>query len=142
VRGLKLLDGGLQTRQGRFERNDLVIGCIQPLPRIERILGHKLVQKVDVALKAARSLVQAGRLGAVLHSRDILRLCAIELKGRQTDDDKPQAHCCDSQHRCFSPVAPSSRTARTNASAPCTHRAFIRWLRLANMLVPDRPSLP
>ena len=58
----------------------------------------ELVQKIDVALKAARSLVQPRRFRAVLYPRDILRLRAIELKRRQTDDDKQQAHCCNSQH--------------------------------------------
>src|SRR6185369_4707593 len=49
LRRLKLLDRGLQACQGGFECDDLVVGGVQPLPRLERILGHKLMQEVDVA---------------------------------------------------------------------------------------------
>jgi len=57
---LKLLHGLLQASHGAFERDDLGVGRAQLLPGLERILGHKPLQKVDVALKAPRSLVQLG----------------------------------------------------------------------------------
>src|SRR6187455_1008700 len=63
LRRLQLLDGGLQARQRGLERSDLVVGGIEPLARIERVLVDELVQKIDVALKAARPFVQPGRLG-------------------------------------------------------------------------------
>jgi hypothetical protein len=51
------------------------------------------LQKIDVALKAPRSLVQAGGFRAVLYSGDILRA-----PGFDSDDDQAQAQHRDSDH--------------------------------------------
>lgn len=73
LRGCKLLDGLLQLGQARFERHDLVFRGLEPLRSLERTLHGEALQKVDIALKAAGSLVQPGRFCAVLYPRYVLR---------------------------------------------------------------------
>src|SRR6516225_4479616 len=58
LRGLKLLHGLLQPGHGAFERDNLGVGRAQLLRGLERVLVHEPLQKVDVALKAPRSLVE------------------------------------------------------------------------------------
>jgi hypothetical protein len=65
---------------------------------VERIFGHEPLQKIDVALKAPRSLVQTGGFRAVLYSGDILRPSRID-----SDDDQAQAKHRNSDHATFSP---------------------------------------
>src|SRR5262244_2465498 len=93
LRGLKLLHGLLQPGHGAFERDDLGVGGVELLRGLERILVHEPLQKVDVALKAPRALVQPGGFRAVLYSRDILRA-----SGAGRDDDQAQAQHHDSDH--------------------------------------------
>jgi hypothetical protein len=57
-------------------------GLVRLMSRLERILDHEPLQKVDVALKAPRSLVQSRGFRAVLYPRDILRPPGID-----SDDD-------------------------------------------------------
>src|SRR5262249_34368714 len=64
---------------------------------VARILGHEPLQKIDVALKAPRSLVQAGGFRAVLYSRYILRTPGID-----SNDDQAQAEHRDSHHALLS----------------------------------------
>jgi hypothetical protein len=54
-------------------------------------------KKIDVALKASRSLVQAGGFRAVLYSGDILRPPSID-----SADDQAQAQHRDSEHALLS----------------------------------------
>src|SRR5262249_17466404 len=91
--GLKLLHDLLQPGHGAFERDDLGVGGVELLRGLERILVHEPLQKVDVALKAPRALVQPGGFRAVLYSRDILRA-----SGAGRDDDQAQAQHHDSDH--------------------------------------------
>src|SRR5215813_6761391 len=58
LRGLKLIHGLLQPGHGAFERDNLGVGRAQLLRGLERVLVHEPLQKVDVALKAPRSLVE------------------------------------------------------------------------------------
>jgi hypothetical protein len=68
----------LQACYRAFERYDLGGDLIQLMSRLERILDHEPLQKVDVALKAPRSLVQPRGFRAVLYPDDILRPPGIE----------------------------------------------------------------
>jgi hypothetical protein len=97
LRGLKLLHGLLQAGHDAFERDDLGGGLVQLLSEVERILCHEPLQKIDVALKAPRSLVQTGGFRAVLYSGDILRT-----PGLDSDDDQAQAQHRDSDHALLS----------------------------------------
>jgi hypothetical protein len=69
LRGLKPLHGLLYTDDDAFERDDLGGGHIQLIPSVERILSHEPLQKIDVALTAPRSLVQAGGFSAAASCR-------------------------------------------------------------------------
>src|SRR5262249_26991974 len=60
-------------------------------------LDQEPVQKVDIALKPPRSLVQARVFRAVLYSRDILRPPAVD-----SDQDQAQGQHRDSYHLLFS----------------------------------------
>jgi hypothetical protein len=51
------------------------------------------LQKIDVALKASGSLIQAGRFRAILYSGDILRAPSFD-----SDDDQTQPQHRDSDH--------------------------------------------
>ena len=80
-----------------FERDDLGGDLVQLILGVERVLGHEPLQKIDVALKASRSLVQAGGFRAVLYSRDILRPPSIN-----SDEDQAQTQNRDSEHALLS----------------------------------------
>ena len=80
-----------------FERDDLGSDLVQLILGVERILGHEPLQKIDVALKAPRSLVQAGGFRAVLYPGDILRAPDFD-----SDDDQAQAQHRDSEHALLS----------------------------------------
>src|SRR5262245_47684222 len=60
---------------------------------VERILGHEPLKKIDVALKAPRSLVQARGFRAVLYPGDILRI-----PGFNSNDGQAQPQHRDSNH--------------------------------------------
>src|SRR5262245_18923608 len=77
LRGLKLLHRLLQPRNDAFERDNLGGYIVQLMSGVERILGHEPLQKIDIALKASRPLVQAGGFRAVIYSGDILRPSGI-----------------------------------------------------------------
>ena len=55
---LKLLHGLLQASHGAFERDDLVERRAESLLIFARALHEQLLQQVDVALQAARPLVE------------------------------------------------------------------------------------
>jgi len=80
-----------------FERDDLGGGHLQLMSGVERILCHEPLKKIDVALKAPRSLVQAGGFRAVLYSCDILRTT-----GFNSGDDQAQSQHRDSDHALLS----------------------------------------
>src|SRR6184192_1024762 len=96
---------------------DKIVACpdyAELISGVERVLGHEPLQKIDVGLKAPRSLVQAGGFRAVLYSGDILRA-----PGFNSDDDQAQAQHRNSDHALLSiPIflpscspGPSARSA-------------------------------
>src|SRR6266480_916047 len=97
-----------------FECDNFRGSVVQLISGVERVLGHEPLQKIDVALKAPRSLVQAGGFRAVLYSGDILRA-----PGFDSDDDQDQAQHRNSDHALLSiPIflpscspGPSARSA-------------------------------
>ena len=110
LRGLKLLHGLLKAAHDAFECDNFRGSVVQLISGVERVLGHEPLQKIDVALKAPRSLVQAGGFRAVLYSGDILRA-----PGFNSDDDQAQAQHRDSDHALLSiPICchPARRDAR------------------------------
>ena len=82
LRGLKLLHGLLKAAHDAFECGNLRGGVVQLISGVERVLGHEPLQKIDVALKAPRSLVQAGGFRAVLYPGDILRAPRLRFRRR------------------------------------------------------------
>src|SRR5262245_37522918 len=109
LRGLQLLHGLFQAAHGGFERDDLGIGRVELLEGLERVLGHEPLQEVDVALQAARPLVEPRGLRAILYARDILRL-----RGSGRDHDQAQA-----QHRQSDHLLSPSRSFRSDGTPPC-----------------------
>src|SRR5713101_7632666 len=120
LRGLQLAHARLQTRHHALERGDLALERddlggrgVQPLPRLERVLAHELLQEIDVALQATCALVEPGGLGAVLDSRDIL-----SARETATGDEEPQGQNC----------------ARDHAEPRCwNYWIFLHWVRSAKM---------
>ena len=66
LRGLKLLHGLLKAAHDAFECDNFRGSVVQLISGVERVLGHEPLQKIDVALKAPRSLVEPGGFRAVL----------------------------------------------------------------------------
>src|ERR1700726_1522266 len=65
---------------------------VQLLPGLERILGHKPLQKVDLDLKAPRLLVQPGGFSC---SPSLHGLCSVALAHR----DRPEGVCARPRRR-------------------------------------------
>jgi len=65
--GLKSLHGPSEACHGAFERHNFGGGLIQLMSRVEPILDHEPMQKVDVALKAPGSLIQPRGFRAVFY---------------------------------------------------------------------------
>jgi len=116
---------------------------------VERVLGHESLQKIDVALKASRSLVQAGRFRAVLYSGDILRT-----PGFDPDDDQTQAQHRDSDHalspfRSCLPPARFPHGTTSDAEWPRGSHAAEYWNARRFIIRPEqawqilrRPAIP
>src|SRR5262249_14557806 len=130
----ELPDGFLPAAHRGFERDDLGIGRVELLERLERVLGHEPLQEVDVALEAAGPLVQAGGLRAVLYARNILRL-----HGSGRDHDQAQAQRRQFDHLLSPPGSPAPTAGRRARRRPSTGSSRIRLARSVTTPPADLP---